>query len=348
MPVVLEGIDLVVVAALFVVVGLLYTVKWWLRPAFLILESTIGRIPGIVGFVISAENAVIGALDMAISAVQNAAIDLFKGGVSLAKLTGNAIFTLATQVEQVLTSLWHTQLPALFHVWIDPIHAEINAVIGSLGAINDRLTGAVNSLDSQVDHVAHQIGATIEPALHELTSATIPHLQSRLTDVEHTLTGEIAELARATGKTVASIEHDLSTGLADAAKSAINARSVIEGEIAAGLSAAEAFARSSAGAIERELIDYENLVPLAKIGTIIAAWPFVYSLTQSLVTEAGLGNAECRRKVGDVCGVPSQNWANLLGGLAVVGLDLGLSDILGAVESIFETVIDDAISIAES
>lgn len=346
MPVLIEGIDLVAVAALFIVVGLLYTVKWWLRPAFNILDATIGHIPGVGSFVTKAENAVIGALDTAIGATQGAATDLFKGGINLAHLTGNALLTLATQVYQALDNLWHTRLPQEFAAKLTPIRLEIAAVIGSIGEINDRLTDGVNFLDDAVNDLRHKIANTIEPTIHDLAANIVPRIESEIHDVRNVLHNEIGELARATGKTVDALEHDLTIGLQTTAQNIIAARSAVEGEITEGISAAEAFSSSAAGAIEQELSDYENLVPLAQIGTIIAAWPFVYSLAQSLVTEAGLGNEACRRKVNNVCGVPEANWTNLLAGLAIVGLDFSLDDILEVVETVFDTVIDDVIDFA--
>lgn len=348
MPVLIEGIDLVAVAALFVVVGLLYTVKWWLRPAFNILDATVGRIPGVGSFVTRAENAVIGALDDAIGAVQGAALKLFKGGVHLAQLTGHVMLTLAAQVYQAFENLWHTRLPQEFAARLTPIRLEIAAVIGSIGEINHRLTAAVHSLDDAMDDVRRRIANTIEPTIHDLAANVVPRIEAEIHDVRSVLHNEIGELARATGKTVNALEHDLTAGLSATAQNIITARMAVEGELAEGISAAEAFATSTAGTVERELRDFENLVPLAQIGTIIAAWPFVYSLAQSLVIEAGLGNESCRRKVNNVCGVDEIGWTDLLSLLGAVGIGFGLSDLLPIVEGIVSTVIDDVESLVGS
>ena len=71
-------------------------------------------------------------------------------------------------------------------------------------------------------------------------------------------------------------------------------------------------------------------IDLPGLGSMTAgvAIATTYAIVNTLVNEAGLSRAECRAKVGQICGTDPLQWASLLAGLAAVGVGFSLGDIL--------------------
>lgn len=73
---------------------------------------------------------------------------------------------------------------------------------------------------------------------------------------------------------------------------------------------------------------------LTKLAGLLAAVPLLSSLIQSLTQEAGLTSAECRSKVGGICGVNPSAWEGLLASLAVAAFAFDLPAIVKAVNGL--------------
>lgn len=119
---------------------------------------------------------------------------------------------------------------------------------------------------------------------------------------------------------------------AEAARYAAAAEAAAAGALAqadAAGKAALAVVAGVAGAAQEGVLDLEHLIEQGGWAALIAAIPALALLVNSIATEAGLSNAECRQKVSRVCQTDASSWANLLGGLALLGFAFSLEELVG-------------------
>lgn len=314
MPVVIDGllgaVDLVAIALLLVVVGMLYSVKWWLRPAFSVLSATIGHIPGVGGFVTDAENAVIGALDDAIKATEGAAAKLWRGLELLVTLTGDALHALAADTEKALRALWHSTIPTYVKAELAPVLRLANAAKAKVDQLAADVVRQVDRLDARI---TSQAEATLRTAEH--------YAAGEVNALAHTVTGEIDQLR-------ATLEAELGTAVTGARESAQAALDRLRAAEEAAVAQAEAIAQGA----QSELEQLQKAAGAAGLAALIAALPATLALVRSIADEAGLGNPECRTKVKGICRTPTSSWLRLLESLALAASLGDIHDLIRLVE----------------
>jgi hypothetical protein len=322
MPAALELADLAALVILLTTLGMMMGALWVAEAISAPIVSLLGSIPliggKIGGLARLISNSIINVLQDAVDANQRYVSTLWDDIVKVNKWIGGAVATLA---DETLDALRHLRSITLAH----EIKALEDKITGPFGPIASAIGAVVSYVDNRYRQALEAIAlaaATGEQALEHSLSLfrrdVVQPIENRIGAVERTLETEIAELARATGRTVADLEHQLGAGLAAATAATGTLAGRLEHDIAGGISEAERFAADRARTVEHELQEFADKVPLEQIAVVLAAWPAVYAFTQALASEAGLGNAACRRNVGQLCGLDAGGLVDLLG-LATIG-----------------------------
>jgi hypothetical protein len=93
-----------------------------------------------------------------------------------------------------------------------------------------------------------------------------------------------------------------------------------------------------------DISDLVGSLGISGSAAAIASIAALATVVTAIATEAGLGNASCRDKVGGICGTDSNAWEGLLAGLVAIGVAFSLKDIVDAANTIF----DDAASLIQA
>lgn len=215
-------------------------------------------------------------------------------------------------------------------------YAERQAA-GALSAAEKYAAGAVEALRAaETSAIAHAVNLAAEAkAAGDAAAATV------LAEARHLVAGAETAAAALAGQTLAEARHLVAVGEADAAALARGAAGAAEAVAAGELAAAEAAGKAAlavvagvAGAAEAGVLDLEHLIDAAGWAALIASIPALAILVNAIATEAGLGNAACRSKVGNICQTDPLAWGNLLAGLAVLGFAFSLKDLYAVAEGL--------------
>lgn len=212
---------------------------------------------------------------------------------------GKALF--ASYVEPTIT---HTVK------WLDGLRQSVEGFVDSVNAY-------LVSLPGQLDHLLHV-------SVHDVVKAFVNPVRDAVHDVVRDVTGigdDVGklkdtferELGGIEGTVKQSIDHatnvirnvDLPHFLDHAESFAQGAADVVAGDVAATRDWA-------AGWIDDLLARLED-IPLDELLTGAAAGTAAFALAQVIANEAGLGRAECRAKVKQICATDPRAWEALLG-----------------------------------
>lgn len=325
MPAVIEGVDLVALAAILLLIGLLTAVKYTFVYMSVALDISILGVRPFKSIGNAIESTVIKGCNAGIAALGSVAHDLWAGSQWMLDQLAQAIMAIPNGVHAALDYLWKHAMPAYVKAAIGDAHTAINGLGAKLDFWSTELAHEVTRLDAKITATAN---ATLSTAEGEFTRA--------VAEVQHLVNGQLTsirtELLNDLGSSVASAE-------------------------ATGASAVEALRKAEQAAVDAvsdaqtatadELRDLVGNIPLSDLTGIIASIPLLASVVQTLEAESGLENSSCRAKVKGICGTDPLQWAKLLEGLALLGVGLSLEEVFKLAGEYAGTVIGEIEAVAK-
>lgn len=242
--------------------------------------------------------------------------------VPLVKFVGNTLLDAALDVKGRITAAIYSGATAVVAAglraegWVTALVVKYARL-----AIHDALAigGAINSEIAALDTKLH----------HEVTVA--------IRDVEGYADTAVHALRKAEDAALAGAVSVLHAGIVAAEKAATEEFHAAEREAAAALAGADATINAAIAGVKSIAVTLEDdlgtllgkLSP-ADVAALLAAIPLLGLLVNTIATESGLNNSECRSKVKGICGTNPLQWAGLLAGIAAIGVSFDLADILKA------------------
>lgn len=303
MPVALEGAaDVVLIAGLFLLIGLIYALRFTLVTGFRQLDVTILGARPFHGIAARMEAAVLSATDDAIKASQAAIAGLWHATVWSFKQMVDATKDLARDTEAALRLLRHVTVPALLSVASATLLGLVGPLPRAYASVSEWLHAEVARLEGVIDR---KVAAGVAAA-ERVAAGLAKGIEA---DVLHELSRTRAELERGIEAGVRTAEREATRGI-DALRDAEHA--ALEG------------VRSAEGATAAELRHLLGELDLTNLRGLLAAFPILAAAVAVLEAESGLDKRECREKVRQVCTTDPARWAHLLEGLVAVGLAFDL------------------------
>lgn len=305
MPAVIEAVDLVALAAILLLIGLLSAVSYtFVKLANVLDVGILGYHPfaGIAGAI---RSTIVAGCQAGIKDLGSAAHDLWAGSQWMLNKVVQALMAIPNGVHRALQYLWNQAIPDYVKASIGDLHSKINA-------LDTEFTNDFQEVANDVIHLNTRLDNTVQAALEQAGR----NLHDAITGVYHDIGVDLGGLRT-------TIETDIHNAVNDVSSTAAQALSKVEIAENAALSAVSAAETATAG----ELRDFIGEVPLGDIGAIIAAVPLLRALIQTLEAETGLENESCRAKVKGICGTDPSQWEKLLEGLVLLGVGFSLQDI---------------------
>lgn len=272
-------------------------------------------------------NTLVAWLDDAIKGVEKITAALFNDLTQSLELLAALAILLGAGVVKGLGYLWNVAIPALIHAAV----ADVRSIASDAKALALAVPGKIASAVGDAEDYALQQANRAEAAAQAFAS-------SKIAAAVAALRGEIGASASVLEAAISSA----STATLRLAQDGLNAEArVLEGEIAgaegvaaAALASSEAVAAAALAGVksiaitaENDLQTIEGVLGAVGVAGLIASIPALATLVHAIATEAGLDSAECRAKNKQICSVPSNDWANLLGGLAAIGFAFSLAEL---------------------
>lgn len=283
------------------------------------------------------------------------ALELFLG---LALLVGVA-------EQKALAYLWH-------HALVPLVKFVANGVVDAALDVKGRITAAIYSGATAVVatglraegwittavlkyaraaiHDALADGGVIAAAIATLNTKLHREVTAAIHDAESYADTAVSTLRKAEDAALGGAVATLTAGIHAAEKAATAEFHTAESDAAAALAAADATINHAIAGVKSIAVTLEDdfstllgkLSP-ADAAALIAAIPLIGLLVNTIATETGLNNSECRAKVKGICGTDPLAWAKLLGGLAALGFAFDLR----ALAKVANEVIGDLVPIIE-
>lgn len=140
------GIDLALLAACLVALGMVYLTDAFVTALLKILDVGIGPWHPFHGIVNKAKNAVAGAFHTAELALEKQATKFLNGLYQAGELIIGIPLLLAVALQDLLLYLWHTAIRGLVNGIVGPVRTTANAAVARIsaleGTVSDNLTKA--------------------------------------------------------------------------------------------------------------------------------------------------------------------------------------------------------------
>lgn len=316
MAVVIDAVDLVALAALWVLIGLTLAAAYTFQKfADTINVSILGQHP-FAGVARGIENTIVHWCNVGAKSLEGVANLLWRGLTWSISVTLQAIMAIPRDIHNALAYVKDHLIVNVVRASLSTIHTAVNALEARVGTVTRELSSEVVRLDAKIERTATATVGTIER-----------ELGSEITRVEGEITSDIQ-----------SLRHTLRSEIDAAAKGAESIGAAALSKLSAAENAALDALDKAEGATAAELRDFIKQVPLTDIGAALAALPLVIAAVNILEAETGLGRAECRAKVKGICGTDPSQWAKLLEGLALVGIGFNIKELIEAIVGVAETV----------
>jgi hypothetical protein len=314
----LEAVDLVALCAILLLMGMLIATRNTFNLLAVVLDVSILGARPFHGLAVALENTIIAGCNAGIKALGSVAHDLWAGLLWAVDEMVKAIMAIPNGVHAALNYLWD--------------HAVPTYVKASIAVVNR----AVNAVDARVDAFVTELGneAVRLDALIKSTASSLAQTLRR--DISNAIDGVRAEVKADVRSIRAEITHDINTAVAGSEAAGAEAL----GKLRAAEDAAIGALKRAEGATAAELRDFIGQVPLTDIAAAIAAVPLLMTAVNILEAETGLGRAECRAKVKNICGTDPSQWASLVEGLVLVGIGFNIEELVNAVVDVASTVVD--------
>lgn len=295
------------------------------------------------------EGTIVARLDDAIKGVEKLAAGFISGLIDAFGLLIAIPALLFLGVKAALEYLWNQALMPRIHSVTNSIATTANKALSRVTALEGTVADNLAAAERYArDHASAALASAEDYVDRKLTAATKAlqgDVAGALSTAEAFASTAIAKLRAAEDSAIAT-----AVGLAAEAKVAgelAAANALNEAERAAGSALAQSEAAAKQALAEAQAAGQAALAgvkgiavgaaddlatiegQLGALGTagLIAAIPALGTLVHAIATEAGLENAECRSKVKGICGTDPSAWAELLGGLAVLGFAFSLREL---------------------
>lgn len=316
MAIVLEGVDLVALCAILVLMGLLIATRNTFVALASVLDKSILGVRPFHSIAVAIENTIIAGCNVGIRALGSVAHDLWAGLLWTVNETVQAIMSIPNGVHAALNFLWDHAIPTYVKASIAVLNKSINAVDARVDAVWKELSGDVVALETMIKNTATATAQTLRRDISSAVSNLRGDVAADIRDVRVDVKHEIA-IAVGGAEAIGNEALDRLRRAEDAA---------IEG------------LRRSEDATAQELRDLIKDIPLTDIAAALAAIPLLRAAVDILEAETGLGRAECRAKVKNICGTDPSQWAQLLEGLVLVGIGLSIQDVIEAIVGVAEVI----------
>lgn len=354
------GYDLGALALCFVALALLIAAKELAQALAGPLDFSVFGVRPLHRVAVAIEHGLVGMLDDAIRGVEKAAARFESGLIDSFGLL-IAIPALAILgVKAALEYLWNSALKPTIRAITNPIKADADAALAQVHALYATvaanltaaeeyargraaaaLTAAKAYADTRVDAAIGLLRRDIGAAIAEAEGYADIAVGKLRAAEDAAIAGAVGLAAEAKLAGQAAAQAVLHTAEAEFA-GAIAAQAVLE---AAKLAELDQAGKAALAGLEGVVINvagelHEIEGDLGAVGTagLLASIPLLATLVHSIATEAGLDNAECRRKVKGVCGTDPGAWAKLLAGAALVAVPFGLAELV----QVAKVVIDES------
>jgi hypothetical protein len=323
MAVAIEGVDLVLLCAVIVLLGLTLAAQYTFQKlADAINVSVVGTHP-FAGVSRTLENTIVHWCAVGASALEGTANLLWRGLTWSVSATLQTIMAIPRDIHNAISWLKTHTIVDTVRAALVPINKQLVKLEAEAGAFTKELTSEVTRLDAQIKGTAT---ATVHTLEHELTT--------EISRVE----GVISTGLHSLKTTLEADFHHAVSGAEAAGAEAINKLRTAENAAIDAIDRAE-------GATAAELRDFIGKVPLTDIAAATAAIPLLIAAVNVLEAETGLGRAECRAKVKNICGTDPSQWASLLEGLILVGVAFNIEDMINAIVGVAERVVPEIESV---
>lgn len=322
------GYDLGVISLCVLALGLLLLTKGALHAVFSVVHNigALGFYP-FRGIESSVRGAVDDALDTAIKGVEKTTARFFSGLIdSLAILVGVTLIVLIL-VKDALAYLWNHALVPLIKFYLDPIGTIARAANSKTttlsGTVADNLTEAESYAKARAADAYAAAVATIRPEIAAGVSAAKRYASGAVEQLRAVEAAAVADALRIAQEGIQAVELEARAEFTQAVN---DAQALVKGAEAVG-AAALSTVKSIAIDAQHELDVIAAGRDAVGLAALIAAIPAIGTLLHAIATESGLENQSCRSKVKDICATDPNQWANLLGGLAAIGIAFNLREL---------------------
>jgi hypothetical protein len=261
-------------------------------------------------------------------------------------------------VLKALKYLWGTALSPFIHAITNPIRTTADNALSDVEALtktvaddlakaesyaDGKATDALNSAKSYADTKISAAIATTEGyadnAVAKLRAAEDTAIANAVDLANAAKAAGIAAAAAVLTEAEAKIAAAATTAQLEAVKAesdaeafAASAAAQVEATVDTSISQVKAIAIGAAG----DLTDFEGYIGSLNLPTTIGAVGAIAALLTVVLSDTGLGNADCRAKVKGICGTDPLAWAGLLIGITALGIEFDLADIVDAALTILD------------
>lgn len=330
------GYDFGALALCALALGLLLAVKGLADALHSALNIGFLGVHPFAGIADTLNNTLIAWLDDAIRGVEKIAARFFSGMIDSFGLLIAIPILVYIGARDALTYMWNSALMPRVHSVTDSIRATATEARDDVKAlastVADDYVNARNYADARASHAIESAEAFTTTKVAGAVAAVRGELANAVQTLEHTIDtatdGALSTALHAVHAAELAVEGEIAD--AEGAAAAALAQSQALGQ------AALDAVKSIAVTVEDDLSTIEGGLGALGVAGLIAAIPAIATLVQSIATESGLENAECRTKVKGICGTHPSAWANLLAGAALAGVSFGLSDLVGVAKELIE------------
>lgn len=306
------------------------------------------------GIAVAFQNAIVHPLDSVRKKAENGVTTGFSDLVQSLELAIGLTLLLGLAVKLALSYLWNHALEPFVKLLLKPAEALLHTLQRDLAGFEAEVAVDFSTAYTYIDDTVASATGTIESTLRR-------ELKSGVAAAEGYADTAVATLRTAETAALTAAVSALNEGIAAAKRAEDAALGAAVTELEAGLTAAEQLARQEVaqaeavaasalaqadGIIDASIAGVKSIAVTVEddlstlIGNntllgaagLIAAIPLLSTLVSTIATETGLDNQACRQKVKGICATDPTAWANLLGGLAVLGFAFSLKDLYGIAE----------------
>jgi hypothetical protein len=337
---------------------------------FSILLTPVAAIPGIGRLVTYVENQVNGWINEALQTSEQWIAKLFH--YMIVGITDMVDSVLALQALQIKVVKWiyGEVTGANGTTKVKALEASLATEVTRAKAAEKAATASATQALALEKQLEKDVNTSTVPIVTKLNTVTVPAIQNQIKLINSTLTGSGA-------KDLPALRSELTTlsslvGTLDAEVGSVPTDTNISAEVKAltadvtklkgidetpgapgatgetgatgeaGATGATGAAGAAGTAGEAGVSAGDEPISLPGLGTltIAGAVAATYAALSTVLTDTGLENSECRGKVKNICASNPLGWANLLGGLAAIGVAFDFKALYDTAEDLADTTVD--------
>lgn len=229
--------------------------------------------------------------------------------------------------------------------WHGLLAHSVQPIVSFFNGIEDNVREFISSIADFSTSVERAFEALLADTIPRKIEAALGSVRRTATtaynDAQAALTG-IDQLRKDVALDLRGIGNDIA-GQVDRVETAIrnvdlpHLERLLRQDFTKGIDAVSGELTDLEGFLDQQLTDvwkYLGELPKADLIALLAAVPALAALVNTIATEAGLENADCRSKVKGICTTPLDEWAGLLDDLIPLTLAFSLAEMFSLIESI--------------